>query len=96
MTIRSRRGLVLGVIACTAVPITLLAIGRTPSGAPDATISVVASGEVVLGPLGLLLAGWAAGLNGRVTWCVYVAVAVPIVAIVWFAAIQSAIRTYPG
>jgi hypothetical protein len=96
MVIRSRLGLVLGAIAALGIPLILLAIGRTPAGASDSTIFDIAVGELVLGPVGLLAAGWAAGLRGIVAWVAYASLAVPILAILWFASIESAIRSIPG
>jgi len=91
MTVRSYRQVAAGVVVALAVPVffrlcTLLIehgimsidepIDWTPS-------TIIALSEIVLGPLGVVIAGRGAGVRGVIAWIVLLVVTIPILFLVW-------------
>ena len=43
----------------------------------------------LLGPIGIVIAGWSAGVRGAPAWLALIIVAVPVFAFVWFVCVAS-------
>lgn len=46
-------------------------------------ITMVAFSQVLLGPIGLAVTGWSAGVSGLVAWVLPLVTAIPLLATVW-------------
>lgn len=89
-TSRSWRGVAGGALIALAVPAgfiilsLLLDVGvLAPDGMHAPWITMVAFSEVLLGPIGLAVAGWSAGVRGAVAWVLLLISAIPLLAAVW-------------
>jgi hypothetical protein len=88
-----RTGLLLGALIALAVPVSMLVVAflwdrgvltLEPNGAFVQTLQAIAIYEIFLGPLGVVIAGRAAGLRGLVPWLVLILLAIPALAVLWF------------
>lgn len=92
MTVRSSPQVATGLIVALAVPVffgsltVLLENGIVSVDEPiDWTPStVIALSEIVLGPLGVVIAGRGAGVRGAIAWLILLAVTIPALLLVWF------------
>jgi len=93
MTITSRRGLVVGLGIALAMPISywvlalLVEHGIAPYDQMKALLNpltAIAETELVLGPIGIGIAGWSAGVRSAFAWLALFIVGIPVLAIVWF------------
>ena len=98
MTVKIRRGVVVGAAIALAVPISYLAIGLivqigiAPSDAVrpfDDILTFVAVLEVLLGPAGIVIAGRSGGVRGVGPWLTLLIVTVPVLGILWFIALVT-------
>ena len=89
---RSRVGFLFGAFVALIVPIISLAIGYAWKAGLvhlniDASgmvgVNLVELTEIVLGPLGIVLAGRSLGAHGGLAWFVVIVVASPLVAFSW-------------
>ncbi len=88
-----RPGLILGVLIALAVPFSSLVVAflwdrgmlpLEPNGAFVQTLQATAPWELILGPVGIVVAGRSAGLRGFLAWLGLIVVGVPVLAFVWF------------
>lgn len=89
---RSRGGFLLGAVVALSVPIASLVVGYA-SKAGLVHLNVDAQGMVgvnlaelsviVLGPIGIVIAGRSLGARGGLAWFVVIVVAAPLVAFAW-------------
>lgn len=88
-----RPGLILGVLIALAVPFSSLVVAflwdngmlaLEPNGAFVQTLQAAAPWELILGPVGIVVAGRSAGLHGFLAWLGLIVIAVPVLAFVWF------------
>ena len=92
MTVKSYRRVAAGVAVALVVPVffgsltVLIESGIVSFDKPiDWTPStIIAFLEMILGPLGVVIAGRGAGVRGAVAWIVLLAVAIPVLFFVWF------------
>lgn len=98
MRIRAVLQVITGAVVALVVPVTfriyaqLLEEGVVTLVRDGSTMSVfttIALTEVILGPLGIAIAGKGAGLRRASAWIVLVVVAVPVLALVWFVCIAT-------
>ena len=89
---RSRVGFLFGAFVALIVPITSLVIGYawktglvhpTVDAAGMVGVNVAELAEIVLGPLGIVIAGRSLGAHGGLAWFVVIVVAAPLVALSW-------------
>ena len=90
-TIKSWWGVAVGALIALAVPVAFIVLalllnsGVLPSDEMHAPwITMVALSEVLLGPIGLAVAGWSAGVRGVIAWVLLLVIAIPLLAAVWF------------
>jgi hypothetical protein len=98
MVTGSRRGVALGVIIALGIPalnfgvallwqLGLLPLGdhdgATPNNALVQALFATVGWELVLGPVGILIAGWSAARRGIGAWISLIIVAGPAVLILW-------------
>ena len=93
MASRSWRGALVGALLALVVPmayalVALLIGNGIPVIVRDAdtmnTLTTIALAEVFLGPIGILILGSSVGIRGAIAWLVYLIVALPVVALIWF------------
>jgi hypothetical protein len=93
VTTGARRGVVVGLILAFAIPASfwvlaiLLQQGIAPYDQLHAMLGwlgTIALLEVLLGPLGIGIAAWAAGIRSAFAWAALFILGVPGLAIVWF------------
>lgn len=99
MAIRSRRGLVAGAAVALAVPVlswvagAMVRAGSVPvtSARPllDAFGFLAWVALIVLGPIGIAIAGRSAGIHDALSWVAWLIVLAPAFAVVWFAAVAQ-------
>jgi hypothetical protein len=89
----SGRGILLGIFIALVEPLSSLAVAFVwdrgvvqlePNGPFVQALQGAALLEIILGPLGIAVAGQSARLRSVLAWYVLVAVAVPVLAVVWF------------
>jgi hypothetical protein len=97
ITVKSRWGVAIGVCIALVVPVSYWALallvqnGIAPYDQTHAllgTLGAVALAEVVLGPLGIGIAGWWGGVRGA-TLLALVVLALPVLAVVWFLSVVT-------
>jgi hypothetical protein len=92
--VRSWRGVAAGALIALTVPVAfiilslirslLLDSGVLPSNQVHAPwITMILFSEVFLGPIGLAVAGWSAGVRGVVAWVFLFIAAMPLLSAVW-------------
>ena len=88
-----RRGVVAGALIALAVPLVSLGVAYAwghgfvtlePNGPFVQAIEGTAMWEIVLGPVGLVVAGRAARLNGVLPWLALFIIGLPVVGVLWF------------
>jgi hypothetical protein len=93
MAVRSWGGVIAGAAVALVVPISyrifaqLLEAGvvRVEREGPIMqTLTTIALTELLLGPIGVAIAGRALGLRSPVAWLVLFVVTIPVLAVVWF------------
>jgi hypothetical protein len=93
MTVRSPRGLVVGLAIALVIPVSYWVLAQLVEHgiAPyDQTHSLlgplgtIALSEVVLGPIGIGIAGWSAGVRSALAWLAVIVLGLPALAVVWF------------
>lgn len=98
VTTGSRRGVVVGLILAFAIPVsywvlaTLVEHGIAPYDQTHAllgTLSLIALAEALLGPIGMGIALWSAGVRGPFALAALIIVTVPVLAIVWFLCVAT-------
>ncbi len=98
MTVKAWRGLVVGAFIALVVPISywVLALLVENGIAPyDQThsllnlLGLISLSEVLLGPIGILIAGRGAGLRGAIAWLALIIVGVPVLAFIWFLCVAT-------
>jgi hypothetical protein len=92
MTVRSWLGVIVGVVVALVVPISyrifaqlledgIVSVER--EGSIMGTLTTIAMTELVLGPLGIAIAGRSLGLRSAFAWFILVVVTVPALAVTW-------------
>lgn len=76
-------GLGLGGVAMTVEQVRLRDIAIEQARPFADLISSTALAELLLGPIGVVIAGRSAGVHGTIPWLVLVAATIPVLAIVW-------------
>jgi hypothetical protein len=100
MTVKSKGGLAVGVFIALVVPISywVLALLVENGIAPYDQTHALFVGPLgligwislfLLGPIGIVIAGWSAGVRGAPAWLALIIVAVPVFAFVWFVCVAS-------
>ena len=98
MTVKSWWGLAVGLFIALVVPISFLVIatlvenGLAPQDQLHASmgaLTAIALSEVLLGPVGIVIAGRSAGVRGAIAWLAVIIVAVPVLAFVWFVCVAT-------
>ncbi len=98
MTVKSWWGLAVGLFIALVVPISFLVIaklvenGLAPQDQMQASmgaLTAIALSEVLLGPIGIVIAGRSAGVRGVIAWLALIIVAVPVLAFVWFVCVAT-------
>ena len=99
MMVRSRRGVAIGVVIVLAVPIAflLLAVLVQNGIAPYEPIHAQINGIgligwvslAVLGPVGIAIAGWSAGVRGVLAWLAVVIVFGPMFVALWLMSVVT-------
>lgn len=101
MTHMSRRqitGTIVGVVVALAIPVSngvvaLLwgsgALQLDPEGALVQGLEAPGLAGILLGPIGIVIAGWFAGVRSFSGWFVLIILGIPLLTIVWFYAIAS-------
>ena len=91
-TVRSWRGVALGGVIALVVPVFIFAlsllvnIGALSADQADVPwVTWILVSEVVVGPIGIVIAGWSAGVRGMPGWVLLLITAVPLLAGVWLA-----------
>lgn len=93
-TVRSWRGVAIGALIALIVPVFIIVlsllvdIGALSGDQVDVpwVIWVLVS-EVVIGPIGIVVAGWSAGVRSMPGWTLLLISAVPLLAGVWLIAV---------
>jgi hypothetical protein len=100
MTVKSRGGLAVGVFIALVVPISywvLALLVENGIAAYDQTHALF-DGPLgligwislfLLGPIGIVIAGWSAGVRGAPAWLALIVIAVPVFAFVWFVCVAT-------
>jgi hypothetical protein len=95
---RRRMGMIFGLIIALVIPVVslvvaflwdrgVLVLGPKGSYPPLVAALFATSGwELVLGPVGIAVAGWSAGRRGVEGWRRLIIVAVPALVVIWFVA----------
>lgn len=90
---RRRFGVILGLIIALAIPVLSFVVAflwdrgvlaLAPNGPFVQALQSIAVWELVLGPVGIVVAGRSAGLRGVAAWLATVLLAVPVLAYLWF------------
>jgi hypothetical protein len=99
MAIRSIRGLVVGATVALVVPVlswsaaALVRADVVSAAAARPLLDVVGLlawvALLVLGPLGIAIAGWSAGIRDVLTWVAWLILLVPAFVVVWFVAVAE-------
>jgi hypothetical protein len=98
MTVRSGRNVIVGVVIALVVPVSfalyawLLGARIVPlerDGSTMQTLTTIALTELLLGPIGIAIAGNAAGLRRPAAWLALIVVAVPVLTITWFLCVAT-------
>ena len=98
MTMRSRLVVIFGAVIALVVPVSfrtyayllengILTLEEDPSIMQ--TLTSIALTELLLGPIGIAIAGMAAGIRGIAAWLRLLLVAVPVLAIIWFICVAT-------
>lgn len=92
-TVRSWRGVAIGALIALVVPlfifvlILLVNVGALSADQVDVPwVTWILVSEVVIGPIGIVIAGWSAGVRSMAGWILLLITAVPLLAGVWLAA----------
>jgi hypothetical protein len=98
MDARSKLGVGVGALLALAIPVTNIAVASLwqagvldlgPGGAHGPnnplvqTLFSTVGWEAVLGPVGILIGGWSAGIQGLQAWLRFLTVAAPILFVGW-------------
>jgi len=95
---RSGRGLLAGLFVALVVPISFLGLALLVQGgiAPYdgvhelmSVLSPIALTEVLLGPVGIVIAGRAVGLRGAPAWIAAVVLGIPVLGFIWFLCVAT-------
>lgn len=96
MTVRSRRGVAIGALIALWAPIGALALAALVKNkiAPYDSIHervneigvLLWASLTVFGPIGIVTAGWSAGVRGVLAWLALVVVVGPLFVALWFTA----------
>ena len=99
MMVRSRRGVALGVVIVLSVPIAFLVLavlvqhGIAPYDPIHAQINAIGLigwvSLAVLGPVGIAIAGWSAGVRGVLAWLAVVIVFGPMFVALWLMSVVT-------
>ncbi len=98
MTVKSGRGIVVGAFIALVVPISYWVVAVllengialvVPTSSTSETLTGIALSEVFLGPIGILIVGWSAGIRGAIAWLALIIIAVPVLAFVWFLCVAT-------
>ena len=99
MTIKSRRGLLVGVLVALVVPAAdlllaqLVGHGIAPYAQARSLLDVIGllswASLFVLGPVGIVVAGWSGGVRNAFAWLVLLVVALPVYVVVWFVCVAT-------
>lgn len=88
--VKSWRGVAVGAFIALTVPVAfillslLLDVGVLPPDQMHAPLfTMIMFSEVLLGPVGLAVAGWSAGVRGVVAWVLLLITAIPLLSAVW-------------
>lgn len=93
MSVKAWGGVLVGVLIATIIPVAFRIFAQlledgvvqfVRDGSTMQTLTAIALGEVLLGPIGIVIAGRSAGLHGPGQWLASMIVAVPVLAFIWF------------
>jgi hypothetical protein len=97
--VRSRPGIFLGVVIAIFVPISYVILSQLVQAgiAPyEGTHSLLGLFGLIgwislfgLGPLGLVIAGWSAGIRGVGAWIVTIILGLPLLVVIWLVGVVS-------
>ena len=99
MSIKSGKGIAVGALVALVVPVSFWLLASLVEGgiapydrvrpALD-VIGVIGWGSLfVLGPVGIVIAGKAAGVSGALAWIALLVVGLPVFAILWFVGVAT-------
>jgi hypothetical protein len=95
---RQIAGTVVGIVLALAIPVSngivaLLwgggAVQLDPDGAFVKGLEAPGLAAILLGPIGIVIAGWFAGVRTVSTWSVLIVLGIPLLTILWFYAVAS-------
>jgi hypothetical protein len=91
-------GTIIGIVLALAIPVSngLVAIlwssgalQLDPEGAVVKGLEAPGLAGVLLGPIGIVIAGWFAGVRSIAGWSLLILLGIPLLTLVWFYAIAS-------
>jgi hypothetical protein len=96
---RSRSGVAVGAFIALIVPVSfavlaqLVVAGIAPYEEMHSLLNLFGFigwvSLLVLGPVGLAIAGWSVGIRGAMAWLAAIIVVLPLLVVVWFAGVAS-------
>lgn len=98
MTVKSRRGVVIGAFIALVVPISywvlalLVENGIAPYDQVRPQLDVlgfISLSEILLAPIGIVIAGRSAGVRGAIAWIALIIVGIPVLALVWLLSVAT-------
>lgn len=93
MTGRSWPGILIGATIALSIPVVYYVVAIlldkgiaviARDGTTMNTLTTIALGEALLGPIGIVVAGRSVGLRGAIGWLAYLVVTIPVVFVGWF------------
>src|SRR5450432_3365960 len=98
LTVTSRRGLVVGVALALAITVSMWVLaflvqhGLAPYDQLHAALNPLAELsllELVLGPVGIVVVGWSAGVRSGLAWTALVVLGVPVLTFAWIVSVVT-------
>ncbi len=98
MTVKSRRGVGIGAFIALVVPISywvlalLVENGIAPYDQVRPQLDVlgfISLSEILLAPIGIVIAGRSAGVRGAIAWIALIIVGIPVLALVWLLSVAT-------
>lgn len=98
LTVKSRRGVGIGAFIALVVPISywvlalLVEKGIAPYDQVRPQLNLlgyISLSEILLAPIGIVIAGRSAGVRGAIAWIPLTIVGIPVLALVWFLSLAT-------